>query len=201
MRRPVPTAHAAIVFAALSAVALAACGYAPKFENGTLHCSQDTCPKGYMCVADKTCWSNGSLPGQDLTANDFVGHWLFASGSTSTITCSDAPTKPVTKPLVDYVDFTRGGVTELAGSYYCDWNLTLDVPPSETTIAPGQSCMTTNADGSRFTWHGQKFQFRTSDGTNGQLQAEIGSEFVDKNNATGTCLVKISGTLTNAGPP
>src|SRR6185295_12635725 len=117
-------------FAALLAVA---CIYSPSFEDGKLHCSdKDACPKGYGCHADNLCYKGGAVT-TPPSVDNFLGHWLFQPGSTRTINCTDGSTD--TKGIeTDYVDVTRGTTTALLGSYYCDWNLTLNNPPTKTAV-------------------------------------------------------------------
>jgi hypothetical protein len=48
----------------LLVMALAAAGcFAPKYQNGNLHCAPDkSCPDGDHCAVDGTCWLNGQDP-------------------------------------------------------------------------------------------------------------------------------------------
>jgi hypothetical protein len=177
-------------------VAMARCAYAPKFADDKLQCGPgQSCPAGYQCRRDlNTCWS--TAPGAVVpSAENFPGHWVFTAGSTVTISCTDGSMS--SKPLTDdFVDVAVGTTTDLSGSYYCDWDLVLNADKTATTIPAGQSCMTTDpAKGTVFTWHGIKFAFATSDGRTATLSAEVSSDYVDKGGVTGSCSIKISGTL------
>lgn len=55
-----------IVLAGLCSL-VAGC-FAPKYSNGSLRCeSGTTCPDGYHCAPDNTCWKNGSDPMLDMS--------------------------------------------------------------------------------------------------------------------------------------
>jgi hypothetical protein len=48
-------------------LALAAGCFSPQYKNGDLRCSAvGSCPSGYHCAADGTCWRNGQDPTLDL---------------------------------------------------------------------------------------------------------------------------------------
>jgi hypothetical protein len=48
------------------ALAVAGC-FSPKYGNGHLKCApSQSCPDGYHCAADDTCWKNGSDPEIDM---------------------------------------------------------------------------------------------------------------------------------------
>jgi hypothetical protein len=41
---------------------LAGC-FSPNFDSGNLHCAaNDSCPPGFHCASDQTCWKNGKDP-------------------------------------------------------------------------------------------------------------------------------------------
>jgi hypothetical protein len=193
-----PFGKKAILGAGFVAALALSCTYAPDFADGTLQCSaKGECPQGYACRST-TCWRAGSKG----TIENFPGHWLFQAGSMQTINCLDG-SKDEKDLSADYVDIEKSGSTGLRGSYYCDWDLTLDASATKTDIVAGQSCQTmstgTDASITRFTWKGTKFVFTTSDGKNATLQGEITTDYTTtstKNVVTmGTCALKISGTL------
>jgi hypothetical protein len=178
-----------------------ACVYSPKFENGTLHCGPGaSCPKGYECHADDTCYAKGASTGGTPSVDNFPGHWVFQAGSTRKISCSDGSVD--SKGIMDdYVDVASAGGTALVGSYYCDWDLEISADLTKTSLTlVGQSCSTMAASGTKFIWHGQEFKFETSDGSSGKLTAKITSEYTTSDLKVGTCTVELSGTLINAGP-
>jgi len=102
------------------------------------------------------------------------------------------------------VQVTAGLTGDLTASYYCDWDLRLPAG-STAIICPGQSCDSTDSSsGTMFTWHGDSFNFTTTDGASATLTGMISADFVDPPtapvpNQTGTCTLRINGTLT-AGP-
>jgi hypothetical protein len=214
----------------LAAVTIGAAGcYAPNPANGTLRCggpNHVTCPEGYSCAGDGTCWkgsagrdgggggasgAGGSGGGGASGMRDagcgtstdagrverFVGHWLFSAGATNVVTCSDQPNMPRTTSLLgDYLDVVPGVGSDLSTSYYCTWSLAVDNSGSSTTLLAGQSCQVTANDGTKFTWHGAAFKLMTADGFCGTLSASINADFVAPDNSTGTCMLVISGPLT-----
>jgi hypothetical protein len=121
---------------------------------------------------------------------------VFTTASNLRITCSDGSTS--NKALTDdYVEVASGTLSDLTADYYCNWNLTLKADFTQATILAGQSCATTSTDQTVFTWHGDKFVFSTSDSVTAHLDAELSSEYVEMAGATGTCSIKITGTLTH----
>jgi hypothetical protein len=210
----------ALLGSAFAVCVALACTYAPDFDDGTLHCSSDgRCPQGYTC-RNTTCWRVGGSAGATGTAgttgaagtgaagvtgaagttapvasiDNFPGHWLFQAGSMQTINCMDGSTD--SKSLAaDYVDIEKSGSAGLKGSYYCDWNLTLDASKTKTAIVAGQSCQTTGTDGTKFVWKGTKFVFTTTDGVTATLQADITTDYTPVTGPAGSCALKISGTL------
>jgi hypothetical protein len=219
---------------AVALLALSArCAYDPNPASGTLKCSTatHTCPEGYTCdEASDSCIKNGEVDGGAAgrgtagaaggTAGTgggagggivgpamFVGKWIFDSGSSDTVTCTDGSTKQ-NDLAADYVDVALNGGT-LTATYFCDWNVT--VASNATVIKPGQSCsrdMTDPTAGTtKFTWHGTTFTFATTNGKTATLSSTISSDYVDDASKTGcgttlscsgTCAIKIAGTLTKS---
>jgi hypothetical protein len=191
----------AIVLVATALLAGAGC-YSPNPQSGKLRCGLNfACPEGYMCKDGQTCWKASESPtgtggtgGGGQFAN-FTGTWIFGSNAKNVVTCSDRPTTPSTTSLAnDYVDITEGVGADLLGQYYCDWDL--NVVGTTTAIVPGQSCMTTTMDQTVFTWHGDGFNFTTTDGKTATLSAPLSADYQDTTGATGTCTLMITGSLT-----
>jgi hypothetical protein len=176
-------------------VAAAGCGYAPNFESGTLHCSSShTCPQGYTCATDNTCWKNGAtLPG---ATDMFIGHWVYDATSRLQQTCTDGTNTPSTL-AGDYVDINSGTDSELLATYFCNWKLDLAATDkTTTTIVAGQTCMTHDATGTiSFTLHGQSFKFTTTDGATATLSAVFPAEFKKVIGTMGTCQFTVTGRL------
>lgn len=192
------------VTALLLAAAAAGC-YAPNPASGTLKCGPNfSCPEGYTCAADNTCWKSsggGSTgtggTGGTVTPETFVNHWVFDATSTLSIMCSDNSMS--TKSLKDdFVDVYGGVASDLIASYYCDWDMTVN--GNKANIVANQSCSSTDmASGTQFTWYGDAFTLQTSDGKKATLQATISADYVDVDTTTGSCTLRIAGTL-NATP-
>jgi hypothetical protein len=156
----------------------------------------------------------GDAAGAAVPTAKFVGHWVFDAGSTENVTCSDGSNKD-NALAGDYVDValnTALGANVISASYFCDWNLNVGPAGQGTVIRPGQSCSRNVTDAStgvtKFTWHGTTFTFGTTDGKTATLVSMIGVEFIDDptktgcspttTSCTGTCTIKLTGTLTNA---
>jgi len=62
----------AITYVSCCVVILMTSGcFSPKYSNGNLRCENgQTCPDGYHCAADTTCWKNGSDPALDMSTID-----------------------------------------------------------------------------------------------------------------------------------
>jgi hypothetical protein len=119
--------------------------------------------------------------------NRYVGHWLFQSGSTSTVNCNDGSSKVNDLfAMSDYVDVAILSGT-LTGSYFCDWSLTAGI--AMTTIKPGQACSRNVTDAktgiTKFTWKGQTFTLQTADDKTGTLSATVNVDYVDDASKTG----------------
>jgi hypothetical protein len=216
------------------AVSAARCAYSPDPASGTLHCGPgSSCPKGYTCADQKTCWKDGETPsgaagtgaagmgaagvsgaagtgaaGMAMPGpGNFVGHWVYQTGSTETVSCSDGSDKN-NDLTSDYVDVALNTGT-LTATYFCAWIVTLDSNMTTTVIKAGQSCSRNTTDATtgvtHFTWHGTTFAFKTTDAKTATLQATIGVDYLDDATKTGcgptatpcagTCTIKIDGTL------
>jgi hypothetical protein len=57
---------------AIACFALISSGcFSPKYNNGNLRCENgQTCPDGYHCAVDNTCWKNGFDPSLDMSPGD-----------------------------------------------------------------------------------------------------------------------------------
>ncbi len=155
--------------------------------------------KGPPCAGTCTIKIDGTLTNSNAPVatppadNKFIGHWVFQTGSTETVSCSDGSDK--TNDLAtDFVDITRtpGTSGTLTGSYFCDWNLagTPVLNPTMTNIKPNQSCSRVTMDATtgstKFTWHGTTFTFKTDDSSKtGTLVSMIGVDYVDDTSKTG----------------
>jgi hypothetical protein len=154
--------------------------------------------KGPPCAGSCTIKIDGTLTNANAPVatppadNKFIGHWVFQSGSTESVSCSDGSDK--TNDLAtDFVDITRtpGVSATLTGSYFCDWNLagTPVLNPTMTDIKPNQSCSRVTMDATtgstKFTWHGTTFTFKTDDSKTGTLGSMIGVDYVDDASKTG----------------
>lgn len=66
----------AIALVTLCSLVAVGC-FSPKYSNGSLHCENGmTCPDGYHCAGDDTCWRNGSDPALDMSlggSDDLAG--------------------------------------------------------------------------------------------------------------------------------
>lgn len=159
---------------ALLAGAAVRCAYAPDPASGTLRCGpSSSCPKGYSCASDQTCWKDGTSPsgaagsgaagsgaagsgaagsgvagsgaaGSPVGDPAFVGHWIYQTGSKETVSCSDGSTKD-NDLTSDYVDVALNSGT-LTATYFCAWIVTLDSNMTTTVIRAGQSCSRNTTD-------------------------------------------------------
>lgn len=205
--------------AALALIALSghlACGYSPNPESGKLKCGRgQSCPEGYSCTDGLTCWKNMGGPdggGSDVKPADgggdgptvnpaekFIGRWVFGSGATQVIACSDGTGK--TEDFTgDFVDVMAGtGGVPLRAEYFCFWNLDVGPAGNATVIRQGTTCSraATNDPTMMFTWHGQSFTITTANGRTGTLSASIPYDY---QSATGsaTCTMQFSASLSKS---
>lgn len=179
------------------------CSYSPSFEDGVLVCSTTkSCPKGYECSADGTCWKGGDAPdGGDLYAN-FVGTWAFESG-TLNADCSDGPpsTMPLTGQQIPVAPTPTG--TGVTATYYCSWVLHRAAGSLTAVADPNQSCVQdVPADASgiaySYTWTAIEFSFTTTDGQRASVKGRVAGHFLGTDNSTGTCDGQFNGMLTRA---
>jgi hypothetical protein len=123
--------------------------------------------------------------------NKFLGHWVYQTGSTEMVACSDGSdkTNDLTNDYVDISLVSAGPPVTLDGSYFCDWNLLIGPAGNATIIKPSQSCSRNVTDAktgvTHFTWHGTTFTFKTDDGKTGTLTSMIGVDYVDDQAKTG----------------
>ena len=194
--------------AALSLVLVAACGYNPNFEDGSLKCgSSNACPDGYSCMSGR-CWKNaggggsggstgtGGAGGNSAIAK-FVGLWTFVGAqSTRTRECTDG-SKETSNPWDDYFDVVAGPVAALSTDYYCTWNLDVKSGGTATAIRSGSMC--TKADptmvGTSYTWHGESFSLTTTNGTSGMLEASLPYDYTTPL-GSGSCQMHFNGPVT-----
>jgi hypothetical protein len=201
----------ALLGAALSLVLVAACGYSPNPENGTLKCgSSNTCPEGFSCRSG-TCWKDSGTAGTTVgggsmgtggtggsnSLSKFIGTWTFvAQQSTRTRSCSDG-TQETTTPWDDFFDVTAGSVAALSADYYCNWNLDVNGGGTATAIRSGSMC--TKADptmvGTSYTWRGESFTLTTTDGTSGMLEASLPYSYTTPL-GSGSCQMHFNGPVT-----
>jgi hypothetical protein len=149
--------------------------------------------QGPPCAGTCTIKIDGLMVNSATASPDskFVGHWVYQTGSTEMVACSDGSDK--TNDLTgDYVDITLVSSTPtvtLDGSYFCDWNLAIGPQGNATIIKPNQSCSRNVTDAktgvTHFTWHGTTFVFRTDDGKTGTLNSMIGVDYIDDPSKTG----------------
>jgi hypothetical protein len=144
---------------------------------------------GTPCAGTCTIKIDGAMSNSNAVSPDskFVGHWVYQTGSTEMVACSDGSNQ--TNPLAnDYVDVMLTSAGMLSGSYFCDWVLTPG-PLDGTVLKAGQSCSRNVTDPktgtTRFTWHGTTFNLKTADGKTGTLSATIGVDYVDDATVTG----------------
>jgi hypothetical protein len=204
----------------LMAVATLRCAYAPDPASGTLKCSVSTmeCPEGYACDGTFCNKKSATDGGQTGAAGDggsdgvakFVGHWIYDTGSTETVDCTDGSNKE-NDLGADYVDVAMSG-TGLTADYFCVWDLTLGPVGTGTVLQPGQSCSRSMTDATtgvtKFTWHGSTFTMKTAEGKKATLSATIAVDYVDDPTKTscsptttpcaGSCTIKIDATLTKS---
>jgi len=189
----------ALLAAALSTLAASGCGYSPNPESGTLACGPgDTCPEGYMCAGDGTCWRGGGPTTCGTTAAEkLIGHWVFVAPSRRIIVCSDG-TGLNEEWTGDYVDVDTGGSAALRAFYYCDLDLDIGATAS-TVLRPSGSC---NAQDTldptiTYTWTAQIFTLSTGDGCSGTLAASIPFVATDPAGSV-SCTMDFTGTLTKS---
>jgi hypothetical protein len=146
---------------------------------------------GVPCAGSCTIKIDGTLANANppSTTDKFVGHWVFAAGSSELVSCIDGSNK-TTDLTNDYVDMTL--VTDtLHGNYFCDWLLAPGPAGNATVLRPvvGQMCSRTVTDPktgmTKFTWHGMTFTFKTDDGKAGTLVSTVGVDYVDDSSKTG----------------
>jgi hypothetical protein len=150
--------------------------------------------KGPPCAGTCAIKIDGTLMNSmaPSTTSKFVGHWVFQTGSSEDVTCSDGSNKTTDLGAsMDYVDITLISSTptvSLDASYFCDWTLTLG-PLGNAIIKPGQSCSRNSVDmttgTTHFTWHGTTFTFKTDDSKTGTLSATIAVDYIDDPSKTG----------------
>jgi hypothetical protein len=186
----------ALLGAALSLFLVAACGYSPNPEDGTLKCgSSNTCPEGFSCRSG-TCWKNGGTGGSN-DVSKFIGQWTFvAAQSKRTRSCTDGTTE-TTMPWDDFFDVSTGPVAALSTDYYCPWNLDVNGGGTATSIRSGSMC--TKADptmvGTSYTWHGESFTLTTTDGASGMLEASLPYDYTTPL-GSGSCQMHFTGPVT-----
>ncbi len=200
----------------------AQCGYNPDPPNGGLVCSaKGECPEGYSCRTDNKCWKPGATGGSTgaagstgaggkagsggaggagggggvLPLESFIGKWIFDDTSSLTQACGVNSTTGTLKG--DYVDVVANAKPNTVSAlYFCPWVLDVPVGGTVGTIEPNQTCMSTDPkSGAVFTWHGTTFTFTTTDGATATLSAMIAATYVNKDNTTGACTVRITGRL------
>ena len=182
--------------AAALLVALAGCGYSPNPVEGKLLCNPGDgpkCPEGYFCRSDLTCWK--STPG-DL----YVGTWTFTVG-TRDGTCDGGPhqNESVVDEMVT-IDYTTAP-GRLTASYYCDWLVNVSGPGSSTMMMPGQTCSAVDpSTNTQYQYQGTSLGFITKNGTTATLTAALSFGYRNTDGTTGTCDLKISGSLSKTGP-
>jgi hypothetical protein len=193
------------VLGALSLVLAVACGYNPKFDDGSLKCgSSNACPDGYSCMSGR-CWKNAGGGGSTGTGGTggnsaiakFVGLWTFVGAqSTRTRECTDG-SKETTNPWDDYFDVVAGPVAALSTDYYCTWNLDVSGSGNATAIRPGMMCTKPdpNTPGTSYTWHGESFTLTTTNGTTGMLEASLPYDYTTVL-GSGSCTMKFTGPVT-----
>jgi hypothetical protein len=145
---------------------------------------------GTCSIKIEATLTNANPPSPD---SKFVGHWVYAAGSTETVTCTDGSTKD-NDLAGDYVDITLTS-GNLVGNYFCAWNLITGPAGNATIIKPGQACSRNVTDAktgvTKFTWHGTTFTFSIPDDKapqSGKLSSTIGVEYIDDPNKTGCSL-------------
>jgi hypothetical protein len=225
-----------LLVVALMAAATFRCTYAPDPASGTLKCSVSTmeCPEGYACdgtFCNKKTGADGGAAGHTGAAGagggagatgtagaagagsegaKFVGHWIYDTGSTETVDCTDGSNKQ-NDLATDYVDVAMSGAG-LTADYFCVWDLTLGPVGTGTVLQPGQSCSRSMTDATtgvtKFTWHGSTFTMKTAEGKKATLTATIAVDYVDDPTKTGcsptttpcagSCTIKIDATLTKS---
>lgn len=191
----------ALLAAALSTLAAGGCGYSPNPVSGTLACGPAaSCPEGYMCVSDGTCWRGGGPSTCGTTpAEKLIGSWLFVPPSRRQIVCTNGQTDTDTN-WMDYFDVQAGGSAALRAFYYCDLDLDIGATGA-TVLRPGGSCSaqdTTDPAGPvTYTWTPAIFTLSTTDGCTGSLAASIP---YTATTAAGlnSCTMDFTGTLTKS---
>jgi hypothetical protein len=150
---------------------------------------------GVPCAGSCTIKINGTLANADppSTTSKFVGHWVFAAGSTELVSCVDGSNRTTDLGAGTMPDFLDIGDTNgtLDGNYFCDWSLKVGPAGNATLLNPvtGQMCSRNLTDAktgvTKWTWHGTTFTFKTDDGKAGSLVATIGADYVDDTSKTG----------------
>jgi hypothetical protein len=196
---------------------VAACTYSPDPVSGTLQCGpRQSCPRGYECRPDGTCWKPGETPrdggferpaGMDAGARrdvsrdlqpgiiNFVGRWTFTDG-TLHIECSDNTVDnrflgPSDAGPADYLDVDVGDFSDLIVSYYCAWDV--DVAGTQTVVLPDQSCSSASG-GTTFVWSAETFTLSTQNGQMGTVTSNIEATYTDAN-GPGTCSLQVNGSV------
>jgi hypothetical protein len=205
MRAPAAARIIGSLWLALSCGALS-CAYSPDFAGGQLQCgSKQSCPKGYSCASDNTCWKDGTAP---TSPNDFNGTWTF-TGGTLDVSCTDGSSdhralKGDANNSADFIIVNQSG-SSLSANYFCDWSLTLPSGGNTGTAPLGQSCTETTTDSTgtimtTYTWSALAFTF-TLDGSDSATSAgHVSGPFTDSTGVAGTCDVTFSGPLSKTGP-
>jgi hypothetical protein len=202
----------------LAAAAGAAGCYSPDVVSGSLRCGSGmSCPAGYSCRPDATCWKDGEMPSATASGRDsapFAGHWLFTKAATNATTCTDGSHDSRTLEN-DYVDISKGGKADLTGSYYCDWDLNIAANGASATLVPGVSCMTEAVDDAShktkvtYQWTASSFTFAKTGAREAVVNAQVSASYTQlltckpntacvpcTTGCTGTCTVTIMGPLT-----
>jgi hypothetical protein len=182
-----------------------ACAYAPSLDNGSLQCAEDqSCPKGYACASDFTCWKSGESPDITDPLSLYAGTWTFGADGTLDANCTDGSATTSLQGIT--IPVTESG-SEVVASYYCDWNLHL-AQDGSAVIDPGQSCMrtvmdTTTNETFRYTWSGNAFTLDTADGLNATVSGHVSGPFTSSGGSSpssGSCDGTFSGSLKKTSP-
>jgi hypothetical protein len=215
---------ARFTLAAAVAAGLAACGYSPNPQSGTLMCGPNaSCPEGYSCRA-QYCWRDSDITGAGGSAGGpagtggrggsgggpggaggtggatsrtkFVGTWTFVAPAKRTRVC------PGVNESVDWSDFfevTNGTVGALAAFYYCDWHLDVNAAGTATSIrlSPSQTCTKPDPDDPTitYTWVGESFTLTTTDGRTGTIDASLPYDYTTSA-GSGHCTMRFTGPVT-----
>jgi hypothetical protein len=118
-----------LVLLGLCSFVLGGC-FSPKYGNGDLRCENGTtCPDGYHCASDSTCWKNGQDPAD-------------AADMSSSMDNGDMGQPPVLTypPAAVWTSGGGGSVTAASGN-----QLNFSLSPSSaggTAVSPNNSTLT-----------------------------------------------------------